>query len=284
MPLLDGPERGSLLVSDLDFTLLRSDATLSERTKRSVNRLLVAGRHFTCATARSYSSTLRVTAGLELSLPLITYGGSVSFDPSTRTVVDVAALPEHTVAAVRDLADRNEHVEPLLYVMLEGRDRVCWREDRGNPFIESFTGARRGNPRLLPLPDWSLIADAPVFYATLIGERAAMEDARAELVPHLDGCFDTLGPDGYRREQTWLEITSREGTKAAAALRLQARLGAPQLVAFGDNLNDIPLFEVADHSCAVANAVPELRAIATEVIADNDADGVAAWLDRHVPA
>ncbi|WP_375486091.1 HAD-IIB family hydrolase [uncultured Jatrophihabitans sp.] len=275
------PGCAPLFVSDLDFTLLRSDATLSERTTATVNRVLASGQQFTCATARSYSSTLRVTAGLELTLPLITYGGSVLYDPVAGEVTDVAALPDDTVAAVLDATARHDHVEPLLYVMLDGRDRVCWREAHANPFIDSFAARRRNNPRLMPLPDWSVIADAPVFYVTLIGERPAIDQLRVDLEPHLADCFDTVGPDGYHRDQTWFEITSADGTKAAAARRLQARLGATQLVAFGDNLNDLPLFAAADHSCAVANAVPELRAIATEVIADNDSDGVAAWLERH---
>jgi hydroxymethylpyrimidine pyrophosphatase-like HAD family hydrolase len=133
-----------LFVSDLDFTLLRSDATLSERTIRSVNQLLAAGQHFTCATARSFTSTLRVTAGLELALPLITYGGSVLFDPGIGAVTDVAALPGDTVAAILDVTARNDHIEPLLYVMLDGRDRVCWHEDHTNPFINSFTAVGSG--------------------------------------------------------------------------------------------------------------------------------------------
>ena len=274
--------REALFVSDLDFTLLRSDATLSERTVRAVNQLLAAGHHFTCATARSFTSTMRVTAGLELTLPLITYGGAVGFDPRAGVVTDVAALPEDTVAAILDVTADNDHIEPLLYVMLDGRDRVCWREDHANTFIDSFTAVRRNNPRLMPVSDWSAIADAPVFYVTLIGERSPIDDLRAELAPHLTGCFDTVGPDGYHRDQTWFEITSLAGTKAAAAARLQAQLGADQLIAFGDNLNDMPLFRTADHRCAVGNAVPELRAIADEVLAGNDADGVAAWLEQHV--
>lgn len=52
-----------------------------------------------------------------------------------------------------------------------------------------------------------------------------------------------------------------------------------QLVA---NHNDVPLFEIADHGCAVANAIAELITAASEVIPSNDDDGVARWLDRHV--
>ncbi|MCM1416322.1 MAG: HAD family hydrolase, partial [bacterium] len=46
--------------------------------------------------------------------------------------------------------------------------------------------------------------------------------------------------------------------------------------------NDIPMFEISDECYAVANAAPELKALATDVIASNDEDGVAKWLARSV--
>lgn len=49
---------------------------------------------------------------------------------------------------------------------------------------------------------------------------------------------------------------------------------------FGDNANDLPMFEVADECYAVANATAEVRARATEVIGSNDEDGVAHVLAR----
>ena len=67
-------------------------------------------------------------------------------------------------------------------------------------------------------------------------------------------------------------------TKANGARRLKEGLGCSSMVCFGDGLNDLPLLQAADHACAVANAVPELRAAADEVIPSNAQDGVAKWL------
>ena len=52
-------------------------------------------------------------------------------------------------------------------------------------------------------------------------------------------------------------------------------------MAFGDGMNDIEMFELADEAYAVANAVPELKAIATGIIGSNDEDSVAKWLKEH---
>ena len=45
--------------------------------------------------------------------------------------------------------------------------------------------------------------------------------------------------------------------------------------------NDLPLFQAADESYAVANAVPELKAAASGIIPSNEEDGVARWLAAH---
>ena len=80
----------------------------------------------------------------------------------------------------------------------------------------------------------------------------------------------------------WCEILPKDATKANAALQLKAMLGCDKMVVFGDNLNDLSMFQVADERYAVANAVQELKDIANGVIESNDDDGVARWLEANV--
>ena len=55
-------------------------------------------------------------------------------------------------------------------------------------------------------------------------------------------------------------------------------LHCDKIVCFGDGKNDVSIFEISDECYAVANAEPEVKAIATAVIESNEADGVAKWL------
>ena len=73
-------------------------------------------------------------------------------------------------------------------------------------------------------------------------------------------------------------------SKASAAKKLMGLLGCTRLVCFGDAVNDLPMFEIADEKYAVANAAPELKKLATDVIGSNDEDAVAAWLEEHFSA
>ena len=70
----------------------------------------------------------------------------------------------------------------------------------------------------------------------------------------------------------------KDVTKASAVKKLKQITKSDYVVVFGDGLNDLEMFEVADECYAMSNAEPELKASATEIIESNDDDGVAHWL------
>ena len=73
----------------------------------------------------------------------------------------------------------------------------------------------------------------------------------------------------------------KAASKANAIAQLKASLGCDRLVVFGDGMNDADMFAIADVSCAMGNAVDELKTMATYVIGGNNEDGVAKWLLEH---
>lgn len=52
-------------------------------------------------------------------------------------------------------------------------------------------------------------------------------------------------------------------------------------VVFGNNRNDLPMFDIADESYAVADSVPEALGAATGIVGSNDEDAVALWMDAN---
>lgn len=79
-----------------------------------------------------------------------------------------------------------------------------------------------------------------------------------------------------------MEIMPKTVSKANAVMQLKAQLCCDKVIVFGDGKNDIDMFEIADECYAVENAVDELKERATAVIASNNEDGVARWLQEHV--
>ncbi len=86
--------------------------------------------------------------------------------------------------------------------------------------------------------------------------------------------------DIYSDEQ-WLEIMPKDVTKASAVQKLKQITQSDYVVVFGDGINDLEMFEVADECYAMSNAEPELKAAATKIIEGNDNDGVARWLAEN---
>ena len=80
-------------------------------------------------------------------------------------------------------------------------------------------------------------------------------------------------------DDSWyLEIFSHKASKSNGIRFLREKYGFDEVVAFGDNLNDLPMFAQADKKIAVGNAREEVKAAADIVIGTNDNDGVAKWL------
>ncbi len=163
--------------------------------------------------------------------------------------------------------------------MHHGRDRVCWLAPRTNHSIDTFLHDRRGDPRLLPLRDWPQIDTGAVFYISLISDHESLIDIRPSVSP--PDCHSTFSQDVYTPGVWWLELTSLQATKAAALASVRRQIGADTLISFGDNHNDLPMFAISDHAVAVANATPEVKTAADEVIGANDTDSVAEWIADH---
>ena len=265
----------TLYVSDLDGTLLGPQGRVTDFTARVINRLVDRGVRFTYATARSGYSAAAVTQGLESPLPVILYNGAfVRLGPQGEVLLRQGFSPEQG-EAVKNLLARWE-IQPLVYTLLEGKERVRWVPGKETPGVARYLESRQGDPRLLPAQEASLY-EGEVFYFTCIGEREQLLPAW-EALRQLPGVSALLQEEIYRPGEFWLEVMAAGATKAHGAQLLKQRLGCTGMVAFGDGLNDLPLFQAADASCVVANALPEVRAAADEVIPSNAQDGVAKWL------
>jgi Cof subfamily protein (haloacid dehalogenase superfamily) len=87
----------------------------------------------------------------------------------------------------------------------------------------------------------------------------------------------------YRSKDTYLEIAPKPISKATGLKKILAHgyaIGLDEVVAFGDGYNDIDLLQQVGWGVAVANAFPEVKAVANEVTQHHKEDGVASTLAR----
>ena len=266
----------TMVISDLDGTLLHSNARLSEFTVQAINSVIARGVNFTYATARSLNSSLTLTNRLALRLPVITYNGACIKHPSTGEIIEIQSLDEAQVALIAQTL-HGCGIHPLVYTFLDGEEKVLWVRGAESEGMMHYLDSRDGDERMLPVDSFDDLFCGEVFYVTCI------EDEQETLLPVRDMLMgsDTLNCILQReiyRPEYWLEIMDYRVSKAHAIDDLMRLTGMEKIIAFGDSINDAPLFEVADECYAVENAVDALKRVADDVIESNDEDGVAKWL------
>ena len=255
-----------LVAIDLDGSLLRSDGSVSERTREALAAVRARGTTIVFVTARHPGSTAKIAREAGVGGLAICSNGATIFDLDAGRVV--RERPLESEVAARLVRAVRERVPGVLFAV----------ERRAEMAFEPEFRAWDWNP-----PEGTRFADALELVAEpvtrLIVRHADYElDVLAALVREVAGESATVVMPGV-----WtVELSAVGVSKAAALAELCDELGltADDVIAFGDFPNDLPMLAWAGHAVAVANAHPDVIAEADEVTASNDEDGVALVLER----
>ncbi len=271
-------DKNTLYVTDLDGTLLRSDATLSPYTVSTINRLTEQGLAFTYATARSIESARPIAGKLNLPLPAITRNGAVLADNATGKHLEKALFTEEEVALLKEMLPE---LPRCGFVSCFVGEEMFKAYVPGNlvPGMVQYADFYRDDPMMKPVKTLEEMFFGQPGYVTLIDDR---EKAALiyEKVRQYSGWECIFQKDTYWDEY-WVEVCPRNCTKAKAILKMKEQYGFRKVVAFGDSVNDMPMFRAADEAYAVSNALEALKEIATGVIGGNNEDAVARFLESR---
>lgn len=271
-------DKNTLYVTDLDGTLLRSDATLSPYTISTINRLTEQGLAFTYATARSIESARPIAGELNLRLPAITRNGAVLADNATGKHLEKALFTEEEVVLLKEMLPE---LPRCGFVSCFLGEEMFKAYVPGNlvPGMVQYADYYRDDPKMKPVKTLEEMFFGQPGYVTLIDDR---EKAALiyEKVRQYSGWECIFQKDTYWDEY-WVEVCPRNCTKAKAILKMKEQYGFRKVVAFGDSVNDMPMFRAADEAYAVSNALEALKEIATGVIGGNNEDAVARFLESR---
>ncbi|MBA2807459.1 HAD family phosphatase [Streptomyces sp. KM273126] len=257
-----------LIATDLDGTLLRSDDTVSERTRAALAAATAAGAAHIVVTGRSVPWTKHILDDLDYrGLAVCGQGAQVYHAGEHRLLTSVTLDRQLATLA---LAKIEAEVGPLL--LAASRDGLD-----GEVLVGPGYRVHDGPLPYQPIRDAADLWAAPlnkvyVQHPTLSDDELA--DTARQIAGGLVGVV--MAGEGI------VEILPLGLTKATGLSLAARRLGfrAADTLAFGDMPNDIPMFAWAAHSVAMANAHEELKAIADEVTSSNDEDGIALVLER----
>ena len=274
----------TLYVSDLDGTLLGEDSRLSSGTIEILNRVIgELGGLFTVATARTPATVVPLMQEVNARLPFIVIGGSAMWNPVTMSYEHTRGIDDMTVNAVADVFDRH-NAHPFIYRRHGNSLLHTHHYGPLSPQEERFIAARQQ----LPLKKFFLNdhdyrhSDDEALLIFSMNKYAVLKSIADDLKASVPTCSVMLYHDIFDESEGYLEIFTAGTSKAGAIRELAREVGAGRVVVFGDNRNDIAMMQAADHSVAMGNAFPEVKAAASEVIGPNSADSVARWIEKDL--
>lgn len=267
---MDAANLPKLVATDLDGTLVRSDETVSEYAIRMLRKVSDAGIAVVGVTGRGARLIELCRRDLPNADFLVLAQGGYVLDQRRLDQPRVLRRERMSGTALAEALRLLEETVGPLAVLVEALD-----EPRSPLWGDAHV--------VWPYPEWTpqhrpTSLAGPVYKGFARAEHLTADELLAiarEVVPTTLATTTQAGL-GY------VELTAPGVDKGSGLAVVAAELGiAPgDVVVFGDMPNDVPMFQWATgRRVAVANAHPEVLALADEVTASNDADGVAAWLD-----
>ena len=259
--------RISLVVSDVDGTLLTKDKVLTEGAKAAVRKLHTAGIGFTIVSSRPSIGMGFLIEPLSIALPIGAFNGS--------SILDTALKPIEQHLIGPGVSQRSVDVLEAFGVdiWLFTNERWYTRNPDGG-YVPHEQRAIKANPTVIPdftphLPTACKIVGASSDAALLQRCEAAMKEA--------------IGHEAtaVRSQTYYLDVTPNGHDKGTFVAALAKHLSIPvsAVATIGDMENDLPMFANSGISFAMGNAADNIKRHATHVTDSNEHDGFARAME-----
>ena len=271
--------RFRLLALDVDGTILDGRGQIRPRTARAIARAAEAGIRPVLCTGRRYRRALPVARELGLTGPIVCNSGAILKDTHDHRTLWRADF-DHGLRTelIRAFAD---HDEPIVGFADDGPDDpdfVVRHDPTGRAMFDEYVALNRPHARVDP--GWADRGD-PHFHLCAIGDRPGMLALEADLLDRFPGRIRTFVQRSPNYTGTMCEVLRHDASKWAALGPLMRAWGvAPEeVVAVGDDMNDLPMILAAGLGVAMAHAPRIVLDAADLVTAGNADDGVAALIE-----
>lgn len=264
-----------LIALDIDDTLLNSAGEILPSTKTALQKALQAGIKVVLCSGRPlpgvkpFLNELGVKGDQQYA---ITYNGSV-VESVTGRVIAETGLSNATYRQI----DTYAHEHHIQYNVLD-RNGEIYTSNHDVNRITVVQAWENSAGLLIRTPD-ELGPDFSIVKAVFVGEKDELDQAQADVERE-------FGRDNYvvRAAANFLEVMNQTANKGNGLAKLTAELGLTpeEIMVFGDERNDIPMFDFAGQAVAMGNASEIAKQHASYVTASNDEDGIAQALEKLV--
>ncbi len=267
-----------LLALDIDGTLLNSKSALTDRTKAAILRATEGGLNVVLATGRRLAKTLPIAKALGLKGLVVVHNGTVIYDPLVEKTIYQQGID---LLLAREILDKLESLA-INYVV--------------------YTGESAGERVVAPQGSWKEPDDLLTYY---LGESAEFLDkvtiksppvriSIIDRVAKVDPLYEDLVQNyGHEKMNAMLFGTARNIWRGIEIIPASCNKGAglsfvadalglapEEVVAIGDNVNDIEMITWAGLGIAMENGSQLLKAKAKQIAPSHDQDGVAQIIEK----
>ncbi len=267
---MTGKREISLVLADVDGTLVTEEKVLTERAQRAVAALRKAGIRFAITSGRPPRGMAMLFDALNIDTPIAGFNGGL-FVKRDLTILEQKTVPPEIARQAIDLM-RAHGLDTWVY---SGNDWLITKASAPHVAREAWTV--KFQPKVV-----SDVCEHLQDVAKIVGVSDDLERVRR-------GEADAQAAFGERatanRSQPYyLDVTNKDANKGAVVEYLAQHLGVPteQIATIGDQQNDVLMFKRSGLSIAMGNASDEVKAQAAAVTASYNDEGFAKAMETYV--
>ncbi|SRR6266487_2048637 len=276
---METPASIKMVVIDIDGTLLTPEGTITEPTLAAVQAAQQLGIVVTLATARRYCNTIKIANELGLDSSLILYDGAIIIQHPHKTILHIHPLQTEVGQQAVELLVRHK-LQPVVHPATGIAEQI-WTgpADYDNPWVEAYFTSVPEQVHRMSFETLCTGHPDPIRVVAF-----ASEEIIHTLLPEVSAldCRWTITSRGNYGSAE-LAIMNPTCSKASGVAELAEYLTIPleQIMAIGDNNNDIEMLGIVGWGVAMGQASEAVKLAARAVTASNWDNGVALAIERY---
>jgi hypothetical protein len=271
-----------LLALDIDGTLLTPRGELTPRNSATINRARELGVLVVLVTGRRFNSARELVQRLELDIPLVSHNGALTKNIETLETLDFHPLDTGIARAIIGVGREF------------GADMICCDDPQGlgTMVIEGVSPDNKSLHRymekyrdsVVEVPDLLEYVDHAPIQMMFSGRCDPMEEFAENLKAAMGEQIQLFKTRYRSADLTILDALSDKASKGASLETVAQKHGIAreEVMAIGDNHNDLTMLRYASLGVVMANAEDELKEMGFEMTSSNEEDGVAEAIEKYI--
>ena len=265
-----GKRKISLVLADVDGTLVTEEKILTERARKAVGALHDAGIRFAITSGRPPLGMAMLFDALDIETPIAGFNGGL-FVKRDLTILDQKTVPTDVAQQAIDLM-RTHDLDAWVY---SGNDWLISKE--GAPHVAREAWTVKFQPKVV-----TDVREHLQNVAKIVGVSDDLEKVKS-CEAEAQAQFGDRAT-ATRSQPYYLDVTNKNANKGAVVdyLAQHIQLPAEEIATIGDQPNDVLMFKRSGFSIAMGNASDEVKAQAAAVTASYNDEGFAKAMEAFI--